>query len=45
MKKILSLSLLAFAALTANAQNIQLHYDFGRNLYPDEESTRQKARV
>ena len=45
MKKLLSLSLLVLAALTANAQNIQLHYDFGRNLYPDEESTRQKVTV
>ena len=45
MKKLLSLSLLALAALTANAQNIQAHYDFGRNLYPDEESTRQKVTV
>ena len=36
-------ALMAVAALSANAQNIQLHYDFGRNIYPDEEATRQKV--
>jgi len=36
---------MAVAALTANAQNIQLHYDFGRNIYPDEEDGRQKVTV
>ena len=45
MKKILSLTMMAIAALTVNAQNIQLHYDFGRNIYPDEESARQKVTV
>ena len=45
MKKSILLSLLAFMALSASSQNIQLHYDFGRNLYPDEESTRQKVTV
>ncbi|MBR4921736.1 MAG: DUF5020 family protein [Prevotella sp.] len=43
MKKYVFLTALAFSALIANSQNIQLHYDFGRNLYPDEESTRQKV--
>ena len=28
--------------LTAGAQNIQLHYDFGRNFYSDQEAGRQK---
>ena len=36
---------MAVAALTANAQNIQLHYDFGRNIYPDQEPDRQKVTV
>ena len=36
---------MAVAAITANAQNIQLHYDFGRNIYPDEEDGRQKVTV
>ena len=45
MKKSILLSLLAFMALSASSQNIQLHYDFGRNLYPDEEATRQKVTV
>ena len=45
MKKILSIALLAFAALTAQAQNIQLHYDFGRNIYTGEEAGRQKVTI
>ena len=45
MKKFSLLSLLVFTALSASSQNIQLHYDFGRNLYPDEEATRQKVTV
>ena len=36
---------MAVAALTANAQDIQLHYDFGRNIYPDEEDGRQKVTI
>ena len=43
MKKIFSIALMAVAALSANAQNIQLHYDFGRNLYSNEEANRQKV--
>lgn len=34
---------MAVAALTAQAQNVQLHYDFGRNLYSDQEAGRQKV--
>ena len=34
---------MAVAALSATAQDIQLHYDFGRNLYPDQEDSRQKV--
>ena len=45
MKKFFSIALMAVAALTASAQNIQVHYDFGRNIYPDEESDRQKVTV
>ena len=36
-------ALMAVAALSANAQNIQLHYDFGRNIYSNEEADRQKV--
>ena len=36
-----SFAMLAFATI-AGAQNIQLHYDFGRNFYSDQESGRQK---
>lgn len=39
MKKIFAMMLLA-AGVAAQAQNIQVHYDFGRNIY-DEESGRQ----
>ena len=45
MKRLLSIALLAVAALSAQAQNIQLHYDFGRNIYPDEEDGRQKVTI
>ena len=34
---------MAVAALATQAQNVQLHYDFGRNIYPDEEAGRQKV--
>ena len=43
MKKLMTIALLAVAALSANAQNIQLHYDFGRNIYSNEEADRQKV--
>ena len=42
MKKIVIIALMAVAAVSAQAQNIQLHYDFGRNFYSDQESNRQK---
>ncbi|MCR4769399.1 MAG: DUF5020 family protein [Bacteroidaceae bacterium] len=37
--------LLSFAASAANAQNVQLHYDFGRNIYKNEEAGRPKVTV
>ena len=39
------MALMAVAALFVNAQNIQLHYDFGRNIYPDQEAGRQKVTI
>ena len=39
------MALMAVAALSVNAQNIQLHYDFGRNIYPDHEAGRQKVTI
>ena len=46
MKRILSIvALLATAALNLQAQNIQLHYDFGRHLYKTEETDRQRMTV
>jgi len=43
MKK--SFLLIAFLAITSSvfAQNLQVHYDFGRTIYSDEESSRQKV--
>lgn len=43
MKKITLFAMLIIAAISAKAQDIQLHYDFGRNIYPDEEAGRQKV--
>ena len=45
MKKIICLALMAVAAMGVSAQNIQVHYDFGRNIYPDQEDGRQKVTV
>ena len=45
MKKLMTIALMAVAALSANAQNIQLHYDFGRNIYTGEEAGRSKVTV
>ena len=45
MKRLIFGGLMAVAALTATAQNIQLHYDFGRNIYTGEEAGRQKVTV
>ena len=43
MKRYIISSLLILMAFGAYAQNVQLHYDFGRNLYSDEEAGRQKV--
>ncbi len=45
MKKILFFAVMAIAAISAQAQNVQVHYDLGRNIYPDEEAGRQKVTV
>ena len=45
MKKLMTIALMAVATLSANAQNIQLHYDFGRNIYTGEEAGRSKVTV
>lgn len=45
MKKVLFITIALIAVINANAQDIQFHYDFGRNLYPDEEAGRQKVTV
>ena len=43
-KLILSIMGLTFATMVS-AQNIQLHYDFGRNIYTGEEAGRSKVTV
>lgn len=43
-KQILSFLFLA-SCMTVGAQNIQVHYDFGRNIYTGEEAGRQKVTV
>ncbi len=43
-KQILSL-LFFVSCMTVGAQNIQVHYDFGRNIYTGEEAGRQKVTV
>ena len=40
MRKLITLAALAMS-LGANAQNIQLHYDFGRHIYSNDENDRQ----
>jgi hypothetical protein len=45
MKKILFFAVMAVAAISVQAQNVQVHYDLGRNIYPDEEAGRQKVTV
>lgn len=45
MKKVFLIAMTVVAAISVNAQNIQLHYDFGRHLYPNEEAGRQKLTV
>lgn len=35
--------LMTFMAIGVNAQNLQLHYDFGRPVYSDEEANRQNV--
>jgi hypothetical protein len=45
MKKLFIFVLTALAACTMQAQDIQLHYDFGRNIYTGEEAGRAKVTV
>ena len=45
MKKLMTLALMSLLTMAAGAQNIQLHYDFGRNIYTGEEAGRQKVTI
>ena len=43
MKRLLTTGLMTIAVIAMQAQNIQLHYDLGRNIYPNEEVGRPKV--
>ena len=43
MKQFFLFLFVMVSVMTAQAQNVQLHYDLGRNIYPDEEAGRQKV--
>lgn len=43
MRRLLFTALSALAMMSTNAQNIQLHYDFGRDLYSDQQAERPKV--
>ena len=43
MKKLYFSAVLVLMSMAVQAQNVQLHYDFGRFIYPDEEAGRQKV--
>ena len=43
MKKLILSAMLLLMGMAMQAQNVQLHYDFGRFIYPDEEAGRQKV--
>lgn len=45
MRKITLFAMLLIVTISANAQNIQFHYDFGRHIYSNEEAGRQKITV
>ena len=42
-KKIILCSVMVLFSIALQAQNVQLHYDFGRNIYSGEEAGRQKV--
>ena len=41
-KSFFSVFLTALMAVSTNAQNLQLHYDFGRHIYSTEEKNRRE---
>lgn len=43
MRKQILTAVLMLMAMSVQAQNVQLHYDFGRFIYPDEEAGRPKV--
>ena len=45
VKGILPFYFLTLLPFNATAQNIQVHYDFGRNIYTGEEAGRQKVTI
>lgn len=45
MKKLFFTAIMAIAAFSVNAQNIQVHYDFGKHLYSENEGSRQDVTI
>ena len=51
MRKLILFGVMALMGLTMQAQNIQLHYDFGRSIYseqlggPQDDNVGRRARV
>lgn len=43
MRQTITAAFALLCATAAVAQNVQLHYDFGRSIYPDEEAERPRA--
>lgn len=43
MKKLFAMAAVLLSGLAATAQNVQLHYDFGKNIYSDDEAGRQNV--
>ena len=43
MKKQILFAMLVIMGMAVQAHDVQLHYDFGRNIYPNEEAGRQKV--
>ena len=43
MKRLFFALALLLSSVAVSAQNLQVHYDFGRQIYSDEEATRQQV--
>ena len=45
MSRVCMLMLVTVFSMKATAQDVQIHYDFGRHLYSSEQSDRQKLTI